>query len=104
MHLQTGLAYELSAAVLRHLLRLPLDYFEKRRTGDLLSRFGATDPIRDMLTEGVMSAAVDGVMAILMGGADLRLQRDTCLRRDPGAAGLHRAAYRAPTGRCAPAP
>ncbi len=66
MHLQTGLAYELSAAVLRHLLRLPLDYFEKRRTGDLLSRFAATDPIRDMLTEGVMSAAVDGVMAMLM--------------------------------------
>ncbi|HEY0183592.1 MAG TPA: peptidase domain-containing ABC transporter [Rhodopila sp.] len=66
VHLQTGLAYELSAAVLRHLLRLPLDYFEKRRAGDLLSRFAATDPIRDMLTEGVMSAAVDGVMAILM--------------------------------------
>lgn len=66
VHLQTGLAYELSAGVLRHLLRLPLDYFEKRRTGDLLSRFAATDPIRDMLTEGVMSAAVDGVMAILM--------------------------------------
>jgi ATP-binding cassette subfamily B protein RaxB len=66
VHLQTGLAYELSAAVLRHLLRLPLDYFEKRRTGDLLSRFAATDPIRDMLTEGVMSASVDGVMAILM--------------------------------------
>jgi ATP-binding cassette subfamily B protein RaxB len=66
VHLQTGLAYELSAAVLRHLLRLPLDYFEKRRTGDLLSRFAATDPIRDMLTEGVMSAAVDGVMAMLM--------------------------------------
>ena len=66
VHLQTGLAYELSASVLRHLLRLPLDYFEKRRTGDLLSRFAATDPIRDMLTEGVMSAAVDGVMALLM--------------------------------------
>ena len=66
VNLQTGLAYEMSAAVLRHLLRLPLDFFEKRRTGDLLSRFSATDPIRDMLTEGVMSAAVDGVMAILM--------------------------------------
>jgi ATP-binding cassette subfamily B protein RaxB len=66
VHLQTGLAFELSAGVLRHLLRLPLDYFEKRRTGDLLSRFSATDPIRDMLTEGVMSAAVDGVMAIVM--------------------------------------
>jgi ATP-binding cassette subfamily B protein RaxB len=66
VHLQTGLAFELSAAVLRHMLRLPLDYFEKRRTGDLLSRFSATDPIRDMLTEGVMSAAVDGVMALLM--------------------------------------
>jgi ATP-binding cassette subfamily B protein RaxB len=67
VHLQTGLAYELSSAVLRHMLRLPLDYFEKRRTGDLLSRFAATDPIRDMLTEGVMTAAVDGIMAVLMG-------------------------------------
>src|SRR6201994_1705693 len=66
VHLQTGLALDMSGGVLRHLLRLPLDYFEKRRTGDLLSRFAATDPIRDMLTEGVMSAAVDGVMATLM--------------------------------------
>jgi ATP-binding cassette, subfamily B, bacterial CvaB/MchF/RaxB len=66
VHLQTGLAYELSSRVLRHLLRLKLEYFEKRRTGDLLSRFGATEPIRDMLTEGVMAAAVDGVMAVLM--------------------------------------
>ncbi|PPQ31621.1 peptidase domain-containing ABC transporter [Rhodopila globiformis] len=66
VHLQTGLALEMSAGVLRHLLRLPLDYFEKRRTGDLMSRFAATDPIRDLLTEGVMSAAVDGVMAVLM--------------------------------------
>jgi ATP-binding cassette, subfamily B, bacterial CvaB/MchF/RaxB len=66
VHLQTGLAFEMSTGVLRHLLRLPLEYFEKRRTGDLLSRFAATDPIRDMLTEGVMSAAVDGVMAVLM--------------------------------------
>jgi ATP-binding cassette, subfamily B, bacterial CvaB/MchF/RaxB len=67
VHLQTGLACEMSVGVLHHLLSLPLDYFEKRRTGDLLSRFGATEPIRNMLTEGVMSAAVDGVMAILMG-------------------------------------
>ena len=66
VHLQTGLAFEMSTGVLRHLLRLPLDYFEKRRTGDLLSRFSATDPIRDMLSEGVMSAAVDGVMAVVM--------------------------------------
>src|SRR4051794_10532494 len=68
VHLQTGLAFEMSTSALRHLRRVPLDYFEKRRTGDLLSRFAATDPIRDMLTEGVMSAAVDGVMAVLMAG------------------------------------
>ena len=66
VHLQNCLAYEMSRGVMRHLLQLPLSYFERRRTGDVMSRFGATEPIRAMLTEGAMAVAVDGAMAVTM--------------------------------------
>lgn len=48
-----------------HLLRLPLDWFEKRGTGDMVSRFGATRPITDLVSQGLVAAVVDGAMAVL---------------------------------------
>jgi ATP-binding cassette subfamily B protein RaxB len=48
----------------RHLLQLPLSWFEKRHVGDILSRFGSSEPIRNLLAEGLVIALIDGVMAI----------------------------------------
>ena len=62
---QSSLAYQMGAGLFRHLLRLPLDYFEKRHVGDLVSRFGATEPIRHLLAEGLITAFIDGLMAVL---------------------------------------
>jgi ATP-binding cassette, subfamily B, bacterial CvaB/MchF/RaxB len=41
----------------RHLIRLPITYFEKRHIGDLLSRFSSLQPIRNLLAEGLVAAA-----------------------------------------------
>lgn len=49
----------------RQLLRLPLPWFEKRHVGDVVSRFGSTKPISDILSQGLISTFVDGVMAIV---------------------------------------
>ena len=59
------LQLQLSASVLQHLLSLPIDYFAKRHVGDLVSRFGSLAKIREFLTTGLVTALLDGVMAIV---------------------------------------
>lgn len=61
----TTLGYGLASNIARRLLRLPIDWFEKRHTGDILSRFQSITPIQNMLTQGAVAAIVDGLMAIL---------------------------------------
>jgi ATP-binding cassette subfamily B protein RaxB len=62
--LQSTLGLQMVAKLFRHLLRLPLAYFEKRHIGDILSRFSSTEPIRALLAEGLIAAVIDGVMAL----------------------------------------
>jgi ATP-binding cassette subfamily B protein RaxB len=47
-----------------HLLKLPVHWFEKRHVGDVISRFSSTRPIQEIFSEGLVSAAIDGVMAV----------------------------------------
>jgi ATP-binding cassette, subfamily B, bacterial CvaB/MchF/RaxB len=61
----TTLGFGLASNVARRLFRLPIDWFEKRHTGDILSRFQSIGPIQNMLTQGAVAAIVDGVMAVL---------------------------------------
>jgi ATP-binding cassette subfamily B protein RaxB len=60
-----SISFQLAGNVFRHLMRLPMRYFESRHVGDLMSRLGSTGPIQSILAEGVVSAAVDAVLAIL---------------------------------------
>lgn len=61
---QNLVGLQMAADLFRHLLRLPLAWFEKRHVGDVLSRFGSLEPIRSLLTEGVVIALIDGVMVL----------------------------------------
>jgi ATP-binding cassette, subfamily B, bacterial CvaB/MchF/RaxB len=61
---QNVLAFQIGAQLFRHLVRLPLAYFEKRHVGDILSRFGSIEPIRNALAEGMIAAIIDGLMGI----------------------------------------
>ncbi|WP_081744179.1 peptidase domain-containing ABC transporter [Ensifer aridi] len=63
--LQNTLSFQIGARLFHHLVRLPLSYFEKRHIGDILSRFGSIDPIRNMLAEGLITALIDGLMTVL---------------------------------------
>lgn len=62
--LQNTLGLQMAAKLFRHLVRLPLAWFEKRWIGDILSRFSSTEPIRALIAEGLIAALIDGVMAI----------------------------------------
>jgi ATP-binding cassette, subfamily B, bacterial CvaB/MchF/RaxB len=59
------LTFQIVGNLVRHLLRLPADFFEKRHVGDILSRLGSVQPIQDAITRGVVAAVIDGLMAVL---------------------------------------
>lgn len=61
--LQNTMNFRMVSGLFRHLLRLPLAYFEKRHVGDILSRFTSTEPIRQQFAEGLITALLDGIMA-----------------------------------------
>jgi len=60
-----ALSYQIIVNLFRHLMRLPLPWFEKRHVGDVISRFGSTQPIAKLLSEGLIAAVIDGAMALL---------------------------------------
>jgi ATP-binding cassette, subfamily B, bacterial CvaB/MchF/RaxB len=59
--------FQVAGNVFRHLIRLPASFFEKRHLGDILSRLGSVRQIQDLLTQGLLSAILDGAMALLSG-------------------------------------
>lgn len=48
-----------------HLMRLPLDWFEKRHVGDVVSRFGSIQTIERTLTTQAIDSLLDGLMSIV---------------------------------------
>ena len=66
--LQTGNRVDavLAAEVLRHLLRLPLPYFEHRPTGVTVARLHGIETIREFLTGAAMSFVLDAPFLIVV--------------------------------------
>lgn len=62
-----SMTFQMIGNVLRHLLRLPTAFFEKRLIGDLLSRLGSIRPIQQALTQSLVVAILDGMMAVATG-------------------------------------
>lgn len=58
------LSIQMATNLFRHLIRLPLPFFEKRHIGDIVSRFGSLASIEGFLTQGIVQAVVDGLMSI----------------------------------------
>lgn len=63
--ISTSIRVQWKANVFSHLLRLPLDYFNKRHLGDIVSRTDAIDEIQQVLTSVFVEALFDGLMVIL---------------------------------------
>ena len=64
LKLGTVITFQMVVGLFHHLMRLPLPWFERRYIGDLISRFTATQPIKDFISEGMVAVLVDGVMAL----------------------------------------
>ncbi|NYE28524.1 ATP-binding cassette subfamily B protein RaxB [Rhodanobacter sp. K2T2] len=48
-----------------HLMKLPLDWFEKRHVGDVVSRFGSIQTIQKTLTTQFIGSLLDGLMSLV---------------------------------------
>ncbi|MFT5815701.1 MAG: ATP-binding cassette subfamily B protein RaxB [Psychroserpens sp.] len=64
LRLSSLLNMQMGVNLLRHLLRLPMNYFESRHVGDIVSRFGSLGHIRERITTGFVETLVDGIMAV----------------------------------------
>ena len=62
--LAQNLSFQMIANVVRHLLRLKTEFFERRHIGDILSRISSLQPIRQAFTQTSISVIVDGLMAL----------------------------------------
>ena len=65
MHLTTTVNVQWLGGAFGHLLRLPMNWFEKRHLGDVVSRFGSISALQQTLTTGMVAGVVDGVMAVI---------------------------------------
>ena len=63
----SSLSFHMAAALVRHLLHLPLDWFQKRHLGDVVSRFRSLEPVQTLFSQGAVTVVVDGVMAVTTG-------------------------------------
>lgn len=63
--LSNELGYRLVSNIFRHMVRLPIGWFQKRSVGDVLTRFNASQPITDLLGNGLVQAVVDGIMTLV---------------------------------------
>jgi len=64
----SSLTLQWKLSLFRHLLRLPLSFFERRHAGDLASRFASIDRIQQTLSTASISPVVDGVTALVLVG------------------------------------
>lgn len=65
IHLSNRLGLQWTGNVFSHLIRLPVDFYEKRHLGDITSRMGSVQAIQRTLTTSFVEALIDGVMAIV---------------------------------------
>lgn len=64
LYLSATLNVQWIGNVFSHLMRLPLAWFEKRHTGDVMSRFGAIQQIQQTLTTHFIEAVLDGLLVV----------------------------------------
>ncbi|MDF4005200.1 peptidase domain-containing ABC transporter [Luteibacter sp. PPL552] len=63
VQLSASLSAQWVSDVFAHMLRLPLEFFERRHLGDITSRIGSVQTIQGTLTTGFVEALIDGAMA-----------------------------------------
>jgi len=67
-HVSRKLDLAIMSAYARHILSLPMKFFETRRIGEILSRVNDASKIREAISGTTLTAVIDGVIVVLMLG------------------------------------
>jgi len=59
------LSFGITSNLARHLFRLPVSWFEKRKVGDIITRVQSVFPIQRFLIESAPLALIDGTLSLL---------------------------------------
>ena len=62
--LSSKLSLKFATNICLHLYRLPLEYFNKRHVGDIVSRFSSIKQLNAFLCSGVVEIIIDGLMVL----------------------------------------
>ena len=65
VHTTRRIDLEMVVGFYRHMLSLPLRYFEERKVGDILKRFSENEKVREMLTGRALGVLLDCLMIIV---------------------------------------
>ena len=65
LHLSSTLNIQWLSNVFAHLMRLPVTWFDRRNTGDVMSRFGAVQHIQQTMTTSFVEAVLDGLLVVV---------------------------------------
>lgn len=63
VYLSSRLGMQWTGNVFAHLIKLPLEFYQKRHLGDITSRMGSVQTIQRTLTTSFVEALIDGLMA-----------------------------------------
>jgi ATP-binding cassette subfamily B protein RaxB len=63
-YLANVLSFEMATRLFNHLIRLPLTYFQNRQIGDVLQRFHALEPVKQIIVTGGISTVLDGILSV----------------------------------------
>lgn len=64
VHLSSSLGMQWVGSTFAHVMRLPIEFFERRHLGDVTSRLASVHAIRKVLTSSFVEAIIDGIMAM----------------------------------------
>lgn len=64
LYLGSTMSVQMATNLFRHLVHLPMAFFEKRHIGDIVSRFGSLTKVRELMTSSLVEGLIDGIMAI----------------------------------------
>jgi ATP-binding cassette subfamily B protein RaxB len=61
-YVSSVLAFDMKGRIFHHMVRLPLDWFQKRQIGDVQSRFWAVRAIQAFVSQGALTGVLDGIL------------------------------------------
>ena len=65
LHISSNLSLQVAAKLFKHLISLPVNFFQRRHLGDIISRFRSYETIKNLLSKDLVAAIVDALLATI---------------------------------------